>query len=92
MEKIISVEAARKKLGELVVEASSGKEPIVIARRNSERAVLVGYHEYERLRSQEALIAEKRFHEALDRIHSAVSKAGIKPGVVKEAVRKARRP
>lgn len=91
MEKIVSVEAARKKLGELIVAVASRREPVIIARRNSERAVLLGYGEYERLRSQEAQAAEARFQAALDRIHSAVAKAGVKPAVVKEAIRKARR-
>lgn len=91
MEKIVSVEAARKRLGQLVVEVASSRRPIIIARRNSERAVLLGYEEYEQLKILEAKIAESRLQGALKRIHSAVAKAGLKPEVVKEAVRKARR-
>ena len=53
--------------------------------------MLLGYEEYERLRSQEAQMAESRFHEALKRIHSAVAKAGVRPEAVKEATRKVRR-
>lgn len=91
MEKQVPIEEARRKLGRLVVEVASSRQPVIIARRNSERAVLLGYEEYERLRSQESQIAESRFQEALSRIHSAVAKAGIKPGAVKEAIRKIRR-
>lgn len=91
MERIVPIEEARRKLGKLVVEVVSSKKPIIIARRNSERAVLVGYEEYERLRSHEAQVAESRFHEALERIHSAVAKARLKPEVVSEAIRKVRR-
>jgi len=91
MEKIVPIEEARRTLGKLVVEVASSKRPVIIARRNSERAVLVGYEEYERLRSHETQAAESRFHEALERIHSAVAKAGVKPEVVSEAIRKARR-
>ncbi|MDA2923405.1 type II toxin-antitoxin system Phd/YefM family antitoxin [Acidobacteria bacterium AH-259-L09] len=92
MEKVVAVEEARRKLGKLVVEVASSRQPVIIARRNSERAVLLGYEEYERLRSHEAQMAESRFHEALERIHSAVAKTGVKPEVVKEAIRKVRVP
>jgi len=91
MEKIVAIEEARRTLGKLVLEVASSREPVIIARRNSERAVLLGYEEYERLRSQEAQMAESRFHEALKRIHSAVAKAGVRPEVVKEAIRTVRR-
>jgi prevent-host-death family protein len=90
MDRVIAIEEARKKLGQLIREAASSKKPIVIARRNSERAVLIGYDEYERLTAQEMHAAEGRFQEALERIHSAVAKAGLKRKVVEEAIRKVR--
>lgn len=90
MEKVVAIEEARKKLGKLVLEVASSREPVIIARRNSERAVLLGYEEYERLKAQEAQAAEGRFQEALERIHSAVAKAGLKREVVEEAIRKVR--
>lgn len=90
MEKVVAIEEARKKLGKLVLEVASSRRPVIIARRNSERAVLLGYEEYERLKAQEAQAAEGRFQEALDRIHSAVAKAGLKREVVEEAIRKVR--
>lgn len=91
MEKIVAIEEARRTLGKLVLEVASSRQPVIIARRNSERAVLLGYEEYERLRSHEAQMAESRFHEALERIHSAVAKAGVRPKVVTEATRTVRR-
>lgn len=90
MERVVAIEEARKKLGKLVLEVASSRRPVIIARRNSERAVLLGYEEYERLKAQEAQTAESRFQEALDRIHSAVAKAGLKREVVEEAIRKVR--
>lgn len=90
MEKVVAIEEARKKLGKLVLEVASSRKPVIIARRNSEWAVLLGYEEYERLKAQEAQAAEGRFQEALDRIHSAVAKAGLKREVVEEAIRKVR--
>ena len=91
MEKVVPIEEARRTLGKLVVEVASSRQPVVIARRNSELAVLLAYDEYERLRTHEAKAAESRFNEALERIHSAVGKARVKPSVVREAIRKARR-
>jgi len=90
MDKIVAIEEARRKLGRLVLEVTSSRKPIIIARRKSERAVLLGYEEYERLKAHEAQAAESRFQEALDRIHSSVGKAGLKREVVAEAVRKVR--
>ncbi len=52
MEKVVAIEEARRKLGKLVVEVASSRQPIIIARRNSERAVLLAYEEYERLRAR----------------------------------------
>jgi prevent-host-death family protein len=91
MEKVVAVEEARRKLGRLIQEVATSKQPLIIARRNSERAVLLGYQEYERLKAQETQAAESRFQAALEQIHSAVRQAGIKRGVVKEAIRRARR-
>jgi prevent-host-death family protein len=91
MEKTIPVEEARRKLGQLIVEVASSKEPVIIARRNSEKAVLMNYNEYERLQAQEARAAEERFESALQRIHAAVREARVKPQAVKSAIRKARR-
>lgn len=90
MEKVVAIEEARKKLGKLVQEVASSRKAVVIARRKTERAVLLGYEEFERLKAQEAQAAESRFQEALDRIHSAVAKAGLKREVVEEAIRKVR--
>ena len=91
MEKVVPIEEARRTLGKLVVEVASSRQPIVIARRNSELAVLLAYDEYERLRTHEAKAAESRFNEALERIHSSVGKTGLKPSAIREAVRKTRR-
>ena len=91
MEKVVPIEEARRKLGSLVVQVVASKQPVIIARRNSELAVLIAYEEYDRFRTHEATAADRRFNEALERIHSSVAKAGLKPGVVKEAVRKTRR-
>ncbi|OGQ84761.1 MAG: hypothetical protein A3F90_12510 [Deltaproteobacteria bacterium RIFCSPLOWO2_12_FULL_60_19] len=75
----------RVKAGESILVTERGKTVAVISTTRS------AVEEYDRLRAHEAAAAESRFNEALERIHSTVAKAGLKPGVVKEAVRKSRR-
>ena len=91
MERVVPIEQARRKLGSLVVQVTASKQPVFIARRNSELAVLLAYEEYDRLRTHEAQAADSRFNEALERIHSSVRKAGLKPNVIREAISKTRR-
>ncbi len=86
----IPVEEARKKLGKLVSEASSG-EPVVIGRRGTAQAILLSGREYERLRRVEEEVARVRFREALETIGAAVRAQRLSPTVVEEAVRAARR-
>lgn len=86
----LPVEEARKKLGKLVMEASSG-EPVMIGRRGTEQAVLLSQEEYERLRRIEEQAARERFREALKAISTQVRKAKLPRSVVEEAIRAARR-
>ncbi len=86
----LPVEEARKKLGKLVTEASTG-EPIIIGRRGTEQAVLLSQEEYERLRRVEEQAAEARFKEALEAIRAEVRKEKLPRKVVDEAIRWARR-
>lgn len=91
MEKMVAVEEARRTLGRLIQEVTAGKHPIVITRRTSARAVLLGYEEYERMRALGEQAAARRFLEALDRIHASAAQAKLSPEVVGEAIRKVRR-
>jgi prevent-host-death family protein len=86
----LPVEEARKKLGKLVVEASSG-EPVVIGRRGTEQAILLSQEEYERLRRIEGQAAQTRLEEALEAIRAEVRKEKLPRKVVNEAIRWARR-
>ncbi|MGE5484692.1 MAG: hypothetical protein ACM3X4_06720 [Ignavibacteriales bacterium] len=65
-------------------------ETVVIARRVREKAVLMGYDEYMRLRDLAAEAASNKVAESLARIQEAVKKAGLPPSVVEEAVREVR--
>ncbi len=86
----VPVEEARKRLGRLVREASSG-EPVVIGRRGADQAVLVSGEEYERLRKIEEEAARMRFREALDSIGISVQNETLSAKVVEEAIRAVRR-
>ncbi len=86
----LPVEQARKKLGKLVADASSG-EPILIGRRGTEQAVLLSQEEYDRLRRMEEQAAQARLKEALRVIRAEVRKEKLPRTVVDEAVRRTRR-
>lgn len=86
----VPVEEARKKLGKLVADASSG-EPVLIGRRGTEQAVLLSQEEYDRLRRMEEQAALARLKEALQAIRAEVRKEKLPRTVVDEAIRRARR-
>jgi prevent-host-death family protein len=86
----LPVEEARKKLGKLVADASSG-EPVLIGRRGTEQAVLLSQEEYDRLRRMEEQAALARLKEALQAIRAEVRKEKLPRTVVDEAIRRARR-
>ncbi len=86
----VPVEEARKRLGKLVREASSG-EPVIIGRRGADQVILLSQEEYERLRRVEEKAAQVRFREALEAISAAVRDHKLPRKTVDEAVRAARR-
>ncbi|MGE5541960.1 MAG: type II toxin-antitoxin system Phd/YefM family antitoxin [Bacillota bacterium] len=90
MECILGIEEARRSLGEMVRKVSGTSETVVIARRVREKAVLMGYDEYRRLRDLAAEAASNKVAESLARIQEAVKEAGLPPSVVEEAVREVR--
>lgn len=86
----VPVEEARKRLGKLVREASSG-EPVIIGRRGADQVILLSQDEYERLRRVEEQAAQVRFKEALEAIGATVRDQKLPRKTVDEAVRAARR-
>ncbi len=86
----VPVEEARKRLGMLVREASTGK-PLIIGRRGTEQAVLLSEQEYARLRQIEDEAARLRFKEALEAIGAKVQEQKVSRKVVEVAIRAARR-
>ncbi len=85
----VPVEEARKRLGKLVREASSG-EPVIIGRRGADQVILLSQEEYERLRRVEEKAAQLRFRETLEAIGATVADQKLPRKIVDEAVRAAR--
>ncbi len=86
----VPVEEARKRLGRLVREAAAG-ERIVIGRRGTEQAVLVGSQEFDRLQRLEEQAAVVRFQEALAALSEETRRRRLRQDVVDEAIRTIRR-
>ncbi len=86
----VPVEEARKQLGKLVREVSSG-EPVIIGRRGTEQAVLIAGEEYERLRRIDEQTARVRFREALRAIGAVVQERRLPQKAVEETIRAVRR-
>jgi prevent-host-death family protein len=86
----VPVEEARKRLGKLVREASSG-EPVIIGRRGADQVILLSQEEYERLRLVEERAAQARFRGALEAISATVRDQKLAQKTVDEAIRAARR-
>lgn len=91
MERLVALEQARRTLGQLIKEVAAHREAVIIARKARDKAVLLSLDEYRRLKALEARDAERRFLEALARIHADVAASGLDPSVVEEAVREVRR-
>ncbi len=86
----VPVEEARKQLGKLVREVSSG-EPVIIGRRGTEQAVLLAGEEYERLRKIDEQAARARFRDALRAIGAVVQERRLPQKAVEETIRAVRR-
>lgn len=91
MERIIALEQARRVLGKLLHEVATLGKPIIITKKANEKAVLITYEEYTRFKAAEAADAERRFLEALGRIHADMAQDGLAPEVIEEAIREVRR-
>lgn len=83
---MLGVEEARRILGELVTNVCQRKEAVVITRRSKEKAVLLDYEEYRRLRGLEKEVAARRVADALSRIRRTVQDAGIPESVIQESI------
>lgn len=91
MERVMALEQARKVLGKLVQEVADRREAVIIAKKAQEKAVLVSFDEYARLKAAEAAEAERRFLEALSRIQADVAREGPSSELIEEAIREVRR-
>jgi len=87
MDRVINVEEARKKLGQLVEEADN--RPVILTRRGR-AAVLLSLERYEQLEHLANIAAGRELEAALESLHAAAAQNGVAIEVVDEAVAWAR--
>lgn len=88
--RVLGVEEARPKLGQLVEEIAKGGEPVVLAKRGQALGVLVSRDEYARLQLAAGKLARAELEERLSTARREIERAGLDPSVVDEAIAKAR--
>lgn len=91
MERIVGIESARGKLGELADEVSAGGEPVILTKRGEAVAVLVSREEYARLKEAMSEKARLALRQRLVTIRKSISDAGLPMEVVDEAIKATRR-
>lgn len=91
MERIVGVEKARGKLGQLLDEIARSGEPIMLSKRGQTLGVLLSRDEYSRLKEASSRMARAELAERLAKARGAIKKAGLDPSVVDEAIEAARR-
>lgn len=91
MERFLGVEEARGQLGQLAEQVSGGGDPVVLARRGQALAVLVSRDEYAQFKEAATKDAREQLEHRLADIRDKVTRAGLDPSIVDEAVTAARR-
>jgi antitoxin YefM len=91
MERVIGVEEARGKLGQLIEEVASGDGPVVLAKRGRVMGVLISRDEYTKLRQAAAKVAWDELERRLEEVRERVDQAGLDPSAIDEAIDAARR-
>lgn len=91
MERVVGIESARGKLGQLLDEVARSGEPIVLAKRGQSLGVLLSREEYSRLKEASTRLARAELTERLAKARRQIKSAGLDPSVVDEAIEAARR-
>lgn len=89
-DRVIGVEEARGKLGQLVNEVASGGGPVQIMKWGQAMCVLVSRDEYVRLKTAATRYARSELARRLEEVRSRVLDAGLDPSVIDEAMEAAR--
>ena len=91
MERIVGVEEARKRLGQLVEEVTAGGEPIILSKRGAAVGVLISREEYSRMKKASTSLARRELLERLAQARDTIQAEGLDPSVVDEAIAAARK-
>jgi prevent-host-death family protein len=86
MESILGVEEARRVLGALVSKVNLDRGVVVITRRAREKAVLMNYDEYTKLRELASEATGRKASDALARIRASVREAAVPESVIGEVI------
>ncbi|MHB8288941.1 MAG: type II toxin-antitoxin system prevent-host-death family antitoxin [Acidimicrobiales bacterium] len=90
MERMIGVDKARARLGQLAEEVAAEDEAVVLTRRGEVLAVIVSPAEYERLTEARRRVAREELRERLAQVRKSVADAGLDVSVIDEAIAAAR--
>jgi prevent-host-death family protein len=90
MERMIGVDKARTRLGQLANEIAADDEAIVLTRRGQALAVLISPAEYDELLDLRRRMAREELQARLTEIRANVASAGLDVSVVDEAIQAAR--
>ena len=91
MERIVGIESARGKLGQLADEVSTGAEPVIFTKHGEAIAVLLGHGEYARLKDALAQKARSELKDLIKTVRDSVERAQLPMEVVDEAIKATRR-
>ena len=89
-ERMIGVEEARGKLGQLVSEVASGGGPVQVMKWGQAMCVLVSKDEYVKLKTTATQYARAELARRLEEVRTRVLEAGLDPSVIDEAMEVAR--
>jgi antitoxin YefM len=90
MARVIGVEEARTRLGELAEGVAADKEPVVLTKRGRALAVLVSQDDYDTMAEWRRERARAELRQRLADIRQRVQSAGLDVSVVDEAIAAAR--
>lgn len=90
-DRMVGLEEARGKLGQLIEEVTRTGEPVILAKRGQAYGVLVSREEYSRLKMAATRLAREELADRLAAARKRVAEAGLDPSEVDAAIAAARR-
>ncbi|MCA1847164.1 MAG: type II toxin-antitoxin system prevent-host-death family antitoxin [Actinobacteria bacterium] len=90
-DRMVGLEEARGKLGQLLEEVTRTGEPVILAKRGQTFGVLLSRDEYSRLKLAATRLAREELASRLAAARRRVEEAGLDPSEVDAAIAAARR-